>query len=71
MMEVGQRHAHLRSGKTGAQKSWHSQIREVVVAKSSETCSTRRGFTLVGTYHEQGLLDGSWVDVVLMEKILE
>jgi len=30
----------------------------------------RRGFRTVGTYHEQGLLDGRWVDVVLMEKIL-
>jgi len=30
----------------------------------------RREFQVVGTYHEQGLLDGEWVDVVLMEKIL-
>jgi L-amino acid N-acyltransferase YncA len=30
----------------------------------------RRGFDVVGTYHEQGLLDGAWVDVILMEKIL-
>lgn len=30
----------------------------------------RCGFTLVGVYREQGLLDGRWVDVVLMEKIL-
>jgi L-amino acid N-acyltransferase YncA len=30
----------------------------------------RHGFALVGVYHEQGLLDGEWVDVVLMEKIL-
>jgi L-amino acid N-acyltransferase YncA len=30
----------------------------------------RRGFTTVGVYHEQGRLDGRWVDVVLMEKIL-
>lgn len=30
----------------------------------------RCGFRTVGTYHEQGLLDGRWVDVVLMEKIL-
>jgi phosphinothricin acetyltransferase len=29
-----------------------------------------RGFQVVGTYHEQGLLDGHWVDVILMEKIL-
>jgi L-amino acid N-acyltransferase YncA len=29
-----------------------------------------RGFTTVGTFHEQGLLDGRWLDVTLMEKIL-
>jgi L-amino acid N-acyltransferase YncA len=31
---------------------------------------TRAGFTRVGTYHEQGQLDGRWVDVVIMEKLL-
>ena len=30
----------------------------------------RRGFQTVGVYHEQGLLDGRWVDVIVMEKIL-
>ncbi len=30
----------------------------------------RHGFTLVGIYHEQGMLDGRWVDVMVMEKIL-
>ena len=30
----------------------------------------RHGFQPVGTYHEQGLLDGRWVDVTVMEKIL-
>jgi phosphinothricin acetyltransferase len=30
----------------------------------------RRGFVTVGIYHEQGLLDGRWVDVIVMEKIL-
>ena len=28
------------------------------------------GFTPVGVYHEQGLLDGKWVDVLVMEKLL-
>lgn len=28
------------------------------------------GFARVGVYHEQGQLDGKWVDVVIMEKIL-
>ena len=31
---------------------------------------SRAGFTRVGVYHEQGQLDGKWVDVVIMEKIL-
>ena len=31
---------------------------------------TRMGFTCVGIYREQGLLDGRWVDVVVMERLL-
>lgn len=30
----------------------------------------RHGFVTVGVYHEQGMLDGRWVDVILMEKLL-
>ena len=30
----------------------------------------RMGFTTVGTYREQGCLDGRWVDVIVMEQIL-
>jgi L-amino acid N-acyltransferase YncA len=30
----------------------------------------RHAFRLVGTYREQGRLDGRWVDVVLMDKLL-
>jgi L-amino acid N-acyltransferase YncA/DNA-binding transcriptional ArsR family regulator len=30
----------------------------------------RHGFTTVGIYHEQGMLDGRWIDVIVMEKIL-
>ena len=30
----------------------------------------KHGFRLVGIYKEQGLLDGNWVDTVIMEKIL-
>jgi L-amino acid N-acyltransferase YncA len=30
----------------------------------------RHGFVTVGVYREHGLLDGRWVDVVLMEKLL-
>jgi phosphinothricin acetyltransferase len=31
----------------------------------------RAGFREVGIYKEQGLLDGRWVDTIVMEKILE
>ena len=31
---------------------------------------TRSGFRLVGVYHEQGQLDGKWVDTIVMEKLL-
>jgi len=30
----------------------------------------REGFREVGTYREQGLLDGRWVDVLVMERLL-
>ena len=30
----------------------------------------RRGFRTVGIYHEQGMLDGRWVDTIVMEKLL-
>ena len=32
---------------------------------------TRAGFSRVGVYREQGQLDGCWVDVVIMEKLLD
>lgn len=30
----------------------------------------RHGFQTVGIYHEQGMLDNRWVDVIIMEKLL-
>jgi phosphinothricin acetyltransferase len=30
----------------------------------------KMGFTPVGVYHEQGRLDGRWVDVLIMERML-
>jgi L-amino acid N-acyltransferase YncA len=30
----------------------------------------RMGFTTVGICHEMGLLDGNWVDTIIMEKLL-
>jgi L-amino acid N-acyltransferase YncA len=35
------------------------------------TLYQRLGFTTVGVYREQGRLDGRWVDVLVMEKLLE
>jgi phosphinothricin acetyltransferase len=32
---------------------------------------TRLGFRTVGVYKEQGILDGHWVDTIIMEKLLE
>ncbi|MBI4737665.1 MAG: N-acetyltransferase [candidate division NC10 bacterium] len=34
------------------------------------TLYQKYGFRTVGTYKEQGLLDGKWVDTIIMEKIL-
>ena len=31
----------------------------------------KHGFRVVGTYQEHGLLDGRWVDVIVMEKLLD
>ena len=31
----------------------------------------RHGFRTVGVYKEHGLLDGQWVDVIIMEKLLD
>jgi L-amino acid N-acyltransferase YncA len=35
------------------------------------TLYERLGFTTVGVYHEQGQLDGRWVDIIIMEKLLD
>ena len=32
---------------------------------------TKLGFRTVGVYEEQGLLDGRWVDTIIMEKLLD
>ena len=31
---------------------------------------SKHGFRTVGTYQEQGMLDGKWVDTIIMEKLL-
>lgn len=38
--------------------------------KAGGALYTRAGFSPVGVYHEQGQLDGHWVDVIIMEKLL-
>jgi len=38
--------------------------------KSGLRLYERHGFTLVGIYREQGMLDGRWVDTMVMEKLL-
>ena len=38
--------------------------------ESGVTLYARLGFTTVGVYHEQGLVDGRWVDTIIMEKML-
>ena len=30
----------------------------------------RFGFRTVGIYHEQGMIDGRWIDTIIMEKLL-
>ena len=34
------------------------------------TLYKKMGFMPVGVYHEQGQLDGRWVDVLIMERLL-
>ncbi len=38
--------------------------------KAGEALYTSAGFSRVGVYREQGQLDGQWVDVLIMEKLL-
>ena len=52
----------------------HGYHKMVLAAMASNDAGlalyTRTGFTRVGVYREQGQLDGRWVDVVIMEKLL-
>jgi len=52
-----------------------SEFHKLVLAGFPENAASvalyrRLGFREVGVYREQGLLDGRWVDVVLMERLL-
>jgi len=39
--------------------------------KAGTALYERQGFRVVGVYKEQGLLDGRWVDTIIMEKLLD
>jgi L-amino acid N-acyltransferase YncA len=41
-----------------------------VVVEPTARLYARHGFREVGIYREQGRLDGAWVDVTIMEKVL-
>jgi L-amino acid N-acyltransferase YncA len=50
---------------------YHKLVLAALLANEAGTALYRRcGFREVGVYREQGLLDDTWVDVLLMEKIL-
>lgn len=40
------------------------------VSEAAMRLYARQSFRAVGVYREQGMLDGRWVDVILMEKLL-
>lgn len=39
--------------------------------RAGEALYTKLGFRRVGVYREQGLLDGRWTDVLLMDRLLD
>lgn len=40
------------------------------INKSGKKLYTSTGFREVGTYKKQGILDGKWIDITVMEKLL-
>jgi L-amino acid N-acyltransferase YncA len=63
---------HSRSNCAPRDRSWsaHRARRRFPTNAAGRRLYERRGFYELGTYREQGLLDGRWVDVLLMEKLL-
>lgn len=50
---------------------FHKMVLAALVANLTGLALYRRaGFTTVGVFREQGMLDDRWVDVVIMEKLL-
>ena len=53
------------------QIGYHKMVLAALPFNAAGTALYERcGFTRVGVYREQGLLDGKWVDVLIMEKLL-
>lgn len=50
---------------------YHKMVLAALASNAAGAALYRRlGFSTVGIYREQGLLDGKWVDVLVMEKVL-
>jgi L-amino acid N-acyltransferase YncA len=50
---------------------YHKMVLAALTLNSAgQALYARAGFARVGIYREQGQLDGRWVDVVIMEKVL-
>jgi phosphinothricin acetyltransferase len=50
---------------------YHKMVLSALASNSAGIALyTRAGFTRVGVYHEQGQLDGQWIDTLVMEMIL-
>ena len=50
---------------------YHKMVLAAIASnKAAITLYARADFSHVGIYREQGLLDGRWVDVAVMEKLL-
>ncbi|MDD9982246.1 MAG: arsinothricin resistance N-acetyltransferase ArsN1 [Gammaproteobacteria bacterium] len=61
--------AHLET--LAARLGYHKLVLAMLSANAAGIALyRRRGFREVGTYREHGLVDGRWVDILIMEKIL-
>jgi phosphinothricin acetyltransferase len=55
----------------GREAGYHKLVLAGFPTNAASVALYRRlGFREVGVYREQGLLDGRWVDVLLMERLL-
>ena len=55
----------------GREHGYHKLVLSAFpVNASGMALYTKLGFRTVGVYREQGLLDGRWVDTIIMEKLL-